>query len=220
MNAQNKDDKFETMVTPVFRASYAAVFQPTMAKNETDEKKAKWSVTMIYDMKDPETIKGVAEMKAFALKAGIKAWGADLSKWPHIEHKLFRMGDTDACKEKDGTWKPGFGPGTEYCKATKALYKKGSNEKKMPPQIVDAYGKPIIEPSGFYSGCYGRAKIGVGTYEYMGKHGISFYLMSLRMEKDGTPFVAKHNAADDFAGIPAPAGSPAGATATGGASPF
>lgn len=214
--------EFESIVTPVFRASYAAVFQPSLPKNETDEKKAKYGVTMIFDLKDPEVLKGLAEMEALAMRTGKKEWGDDLSKWPHIEHKLFKMGDTDICKEKDGSWKPGYGPNTKYCKAQSSLYKK-NGEKRMPPQIVDAWGKPIIEPNQFYSGCYARAKIACGTYEYMGKHGINFYLMTLRKEADGTPFVAKHNAADDFKGCPTPATPPAGATAAaakGGEIPF
>ena len=220
MTQNNNKKPFEAMVTPVFRASYAAVFQASMPKGETDEKKAKYGVTMLFDMKNPEVAKGVAEMKAFALRAGVAAWGEDTSKWPHIEHKLFRMGDTPDKKDSDGNWKPGFGPGVEFCKATSALYKK-NGEKRMPPGIVDVFGKSIIMPNEFYSGCYARAKISVGTYDYMGKRGISFYLVSLRKENDGEPFVAKHNAADDFEGIPVPAGAVAGSPAmAGGTFPF
>ena len=201
----NAKKEFKSIITPVFRVSYPAVFTAQNAKGETDEKKKKFGVTMIFNMLDPVAVAGVAAMKQFARECGIEAWGADTSKWPEIKHPLFRKGDEPKKMEADGTWKPGFGPNTVFCKASLRLFKKDGTQR-MPPGLVGPDKKPIISPDDFYGGCYAIAKLSAGAYDFAGSQGISFYLMSLMKIKDGERFATVHDAADDFEGIQAPTG--------------
>lgn len=202
----NTKKEFKSMVTPVFRVSYPAVFTAQNAKGETDEKKKKFGVTMLFDMTNADVVKGVAEMKAFAMEYGKEAWGQDTSKWPVIKHPLFRKGDEPAKREADGTWKSGFGPNVVFCKASLRLFKTDGTQR-MPPGLVGPDNKPLIDPNDFYGGCFARAKISAGAYDFAGSQGISFYLMSLRKERDGERFASVHDAADDFDGVPAPTGA-------------
>lgn len=212
-----KKEKIEKMVTPVCRISYPSVFVPSLPMGKTDEKEAKYSVTMLFDMSDPKIAEGVKKLAEFAKQAGIKAWGADQSKWPTIKFPLFRRGDEPGKKNADGTWKPGFGPNIMFTKAS-IRYIKKDGTKREPPPVVDVQGVPIIDPALFYGGCYGRVFLSASAYEgFMGNTGISFTLWSLRKEKDGERFAMVHDAADDFAGVEAPEGSaipPAAAGAT------
>jgi hypothetical protein len=87
-------------------------------------------------------------------------------------------------------------------------YIKKDGTKRAPPPVVDIHGQLIIDPGLFYGGCYGRVFLSANAYDnYMGNNGISFTLWSLRFERDGERFVMVHDAADDFDGIEAPAGS-------------
>jgi hypothetical protein len=208
--ATNKNE-FKKLVTPVFRASYPAIFSAALPMGETDEKKAKYGITMLFDITKPEVAKGVAEMKALAMEAATKAWGPDMTKWPAMKYKLFRKGDEPEKKDKAG-----FGPNVVFCKASLSLFKK-TGERRLPPGIVDAYGKAIIDPSDFKGGDYARACINAYTYDYMGNKGISFGLISVRKERDGEAFASVHNAANDFDGIPMPEGLPAAAATPPGA---
>jgi hypothetical protein len=220
MIQNNKKEKIEKMVTPVCRFSYPSVFVPSLPMGKTDEKEAKYSVTMLFDMTDPKVAEGVQKLAEFAKQAGIKAWGPDQTKWPVIKYPLFRRGDEPGKKNADGTWKPGFGPNVMFTKVS-IRYIKKDGTKRAPPPVVDIHGQPIIDPGLFYGGCYGRVFLSANAYDnYMGNNGISFTLWSLRFERDGERFAMVHDAADDFEGIMAPAGSalpPAAAGAAPGA---
>ena len=219
MTMGNKKEVIEKMVTPVCRFSYPAIFQPSLPMGKTDEKEAKYSITMLFDMSDPKVAEGVAKLRDFAMKPWIKVYGTDQTKWPKIEHPLFRRGDEPGKKNADGSYKPGFGPNIIFTKASIRYIKKDGG-KRTPPPVVDIHGQPIIDPNEFYGGCFGRVFLSATTYDFMNKKGVSFTLWSLRKERDGERFAMVHDAADDFEGIEAPAGSalpPASGAAGGGA---
>ena len=65
-----KKEVIEKMVTPVCRFSYPSVFVPSLPMGKTDEKEAKYSVTMLFDMSDPVVAKGVQGLVEFA-KTGV-----------------------------------------------------------------------------------------------------------------------------------------------------
>lgn len=70
---------------------------------------------------------------------------------------------------------------------------------KNPPQLVDAARNPIINPTEFYSGCYGRASINFFAFNNNGNKGISAGLNNLQKLEDGEPLGSFSTAEQDFA---------------------
>ena len=70
---------------------------------------------------------------------------------------------------------------------------------KTQPQIVDANLNPIINPTEFYSGCYGRASINFFAYNNSGNKGISAGLNNLQKLEDGESLGGITSAEQDFA---------------------
>ena len=66
------------------------------------------------------------------------------------------------------------------------------------PQIVDANLNPIINPTEFYSGCYGRASINFFAYNNNGNKGISAGLNNLQKLEDGESLGSFTTAEQDF----------------------
>lgn len=69
---------------------------------------------------------------------------------------------------------------------------------QVQPQIVDANLNPIINPTEFYSGCYGRASINFFAYNNNGNKGISAGLNNLQKLEDGEPLGSFTTAEQDF----------------------
>lgn len=188
-------------VTPVFRASFPALFAPKKAGESGD---LKYSVSAIFrteadpakpgeEVLDAQGLKLFAELRALATAAAIKKWGS-LDKLPKAFQGPFRPG-TD--KDYDG-----YGPGTTFC----------TFSSKYKPLLVDGQGKEIIDPNELYGGCYLRAKVHAYAWEYMGKAGVSFSLWSIQKHHDGKPFRGGGDPATEFDSLPLPAGSSAPAT--------
>lgn len=66
------------------------------------------------------------------------------------------------------------------------------------PGIVDANLQTIIDPTEFYSGCYGRASIVFYAYNANGNKGIACGLQNLQKLEDGESLGGKAKAEDDF----------------------
>lgn len=175
----------KNLVTLEFRASFVNVFRPQRPMPGDEDKKPKYSITMLFP-------KGadLSAMKAMARQAAVDKWGPDTSKWPGGLRNPFRdQGD-----------KPyeGYVAGCVYVTAT--------SDRK--PGLVDAQMNPIIEEADFYSGCYARASVRAFAYDKKGNRGIAFGLQNVQKIKDGEPLGGYTRPTDDFQPVEVPGETP------------
>lgn len=206
-NTAQKKSKLESLVTPEFRMSFPYLFTPQLPMGETDEKRAKYSVTMLFP---PGT--DLAPLKKLAINAGVAKWGPDQTKWPKFKHPLFRSGGEESKKDA-----PGYGPGVVFCTAKSGAYSRTKGTKNAAPGVIGPDRQIITDPAEIYGGCYGHAKINAFTYSHpVGGSGIAFGLISVMKTRDGEPFGSKNKPENDFDGIAAPAVAPLATAAVGG----
>lgn len=217
---QRMKSELEKFVTPEFRASFPALFEPRAAK-EGD--KPKYSVQMLFQVADTEKSKA-AGTKALGEKGldGLKKlirdvveekFGADRTKWPPLGDRVGELqlplhdGNSIAKKDKDG-----YGPGIIYATAS-------SDPRWNPrpgivyPHADPATGRPatLTVPSDVYGGMYARATINAYFWEYMGKMGVSLGLQHVQKLRDGETFSGRGKAENDFDCADVPAGATAAA---------
>lgn len=72
---------------------------------------------------------------------------------------------------------------------------------KNRPGIVDNDMQPILDPSEFASGDYGRVSVNFRAYSQAGNKGVGVYLNNIQKTKSGERFVAGATAEDDFGGL-------------------
>ena len=163
------------IVTGKVRFSYANVFSPKAAQEGATPK---YSVSIIIPKSDTETIakinKAFEEVKA----ASAAIFGGAVPK-------LLKGGLRDGDAEKD-----------DAAYANSYFINANSVNK---PGVVDADLNPIIDPSEFYSGCYGRASITFYPYNSNGSKGIACGLNNIQKTEDGDQLGGGSNAAADFA---------------------
>lgn len=169
------------IVTPVFRVSFPAVFEPSSYQGGPE----KYSVTAVFE---PETFndadkKRFAEMQALADDAAKDFFKKPLDKLPANYKRPLRDG-----AEKEDL--QGFGAGTTFCNIS----------SKMRPGVVDQNRDPIVDSEDFYPGCYARATVSAYAYDNVGK-GVAFGLQNLIKVKDGERLDSRTDAADDFADL-------------------
>lgn len=70
---------------------------------------------------------------------------------------------------------------------------------KIRPGIVDKNVKEIVDPSKFYSGCYGRASIVFYAFNQNGNKGIACRLQNLQKLAEGEPLISRSRPEEDFA---------------------
>ena len=163
------------VVTDKVRFSYANVFTPKAAQEGGTPK---YSVSLIIPKSDTATIdrinKAFEEVKA----ASAAVFGGTIPK-------LLKGGLRDGDEEKDD---PAY--------ANSYFINANSVNK---PGVVDADMNPIMDPSEFYSGCYGRASITFYPYNAQGSKGIACGLNNLMKTADGDQLGGGASAASDFA---------------------
>ena len=206
MNADNNKGKYIQIVTPIFRVSFASVFEARKADPNSATDKAKFSLVMLFkDKAKPQYANctdidaaDLTPLKQLVKDAVIEKFGPDTSKWPKhptTGASLLRMPFRDGAEKSY----EGYGPGITFCSASSV----------MKPGVVDHMCQPILMPSDFYSGCYARATITAFYYNNKGNQGVSFGLRNIQKVKDGEPFSGRTKAENDFDAIPMPDGSPA-----------
>jgi hypothetical protein len=171
MPAKTVKTKF---VTGKVRFSYAHVFQPAETPNGT----LKYSVSILIPKTDKDTI-------ARFNKAFEDTKAANASVWGGTVPKMLKGGLRDGDAEKDDATYAGH-----------YFINANSNEK---PGVVDADLNPILDPSEFYSGCYGRASITLYAYDTSGSKGIAAGLNNVQKLEDGNKLGGATSAAADFA---------------------
>jgi len=163
------------IVTGKVRFSYAHVFQPQAA---VEGGTPKYSVSIIIPKSDTETV--AKFQKAFEDAANTNAafFGGAVPKG-------LKGGLRDGDAEKDD---PAY---------TNSYFVNANSANK--PGVVDADMNAIIDPSEFYSGCYGRASVTLYPYNASGSKGIAVGLNNVQKTEDGEKLGGGTSAAADFA---------------------
>lgn len=148
------------------RFSYVNVNEPhAVAPGQLE----KYSVMLLIDKNDKESLAAFkAAMKELTKEACAQGmWGGKVpAKFNNPLHDADEDPNKSALPEYQGMF---------YVNAS----------SKFKPGVVDRNKQPIIDPSDFYSGCYGRAQINLFPYEHMGNTGIGVGLNNLQKVKDG-----------------------------------
>ena len=153
------------VLTGMVRFSYVHAFEPY--SNDAGQE-AKYSVSLLIDKKDKDTLKAIQEAVAEATDQGqTNKWGGKVPK--NLKLPL-RDGDT----EKDTDEHP------EY----KGMYFINASSKRK-PGIVDIHVNPIFDPEDLKSGDWGRADINFFPFSVSGNNGIACGLNNLQKIKDG-----------------------------------
>ena len=165
------------VVTGKVRFSYVNVFKP---RSFSDNQPAKYSIVLLIDKKDKNTIDKIHAAVNAAIEDGIS------SKWsgkkPANLHLPLRDGDTER-------------PDAPEC-AGKYFINCNSNSR---PGVVDKDLNEILDPDEVYSGCYGRASINFFAYNTNGNRGIGAGLNNIQKLADGDRLGGSAaSAKDDF----------------------
>lgn len=163
------------VITGKVRFSYANVFEPKSI-NGSEEK---YSVSILIDKNDTKTISDIEKAIELAKQAGVSKFGG---KIPAKLKLPLRDGDEE--KEDDENYK-----GKYFVNAN----------AKIKPGLVDSRGRAIIDPTEFYSGCYGRASVTFYAFNSNGNKGIACGLNNIMKTEDGEPLGGRAKAEDDFA---------------------
>lgn len=172
--ANNNETK---VITGKVRFSYANVFEP----RKNDDGTEKYSVSLLIDKDDTKTINSIKKAIESAKKAGVSKFGG---KIPAKLKEPLRDGDEE--REDDENYKG------KYFVNANATTK---------PGLVDSKGRPIIDSTEFYSGCYGYASITFYAFNSKGNKGIACGLNNLMKTDDGEPLGGRSRAEDDFANL-------------------
>jgi len=169
--AEKMDIERKKCMTPKFRVSFPAVFQPKSFQDQPE----KYSIVMLFDKKTD-----LKELKRAAANAAIEKWGPK-EKWPKSLRMPFRDGD-------EKTDLQGY-EGTIFVSAS----------SKQRPGVIDAKKQPITEEDqSFYAGCYARATLIAFAYDKAGNKGVSFSLQNIQKLADGESFSGRKAAEDEF----------------------
>lgn len=163
------------VVTGTVRFSYANVFQP---KASVEGGTPKYSVSLIIPKSDTETVAKLKKAFEDCKTGSAGFFGGSVPKG-------LKGGLRDGDEEKDDA----AYAGSYFINANSA----------QKPGIVDADMNAILDPSEFYSGCYGRASITFYPYNAQGSKGIACGLNNLQKLEDGEALGGASSAAADFA---------------------
>lgn len=173
------------VVTGKVRFSFVNVFE---ARAFGEGQVPKYSVMLLIPKSDVGTVSRIkSAIEAAAQKALSTKFGG---KRPAVLKTTLKDADVDT--DMDGER---FADKWDYTAGHYII----NVSSKNPPQIVDAALNPIINPSEFYSGCYGRASINFFAYNNNGNKGISAGLNNLQKLEDGDPLGSVTSAEQDFA---------------------
>ena len=177
------------VVTGRVRFSYEHLMKPYKSPNAGPDDDPKFSVTVLVPKTDTAT-------KA-RLEAGIQA-----AKKRGLETKKYKDGTPidklpTPIYDGDGYRADGYTEFGEECKGCWVFT--ASTGKDRPPQVVDAAGNPIIDPTEIYSGIYGRVSVDFFPYNFAGKQGVGCSLCNVQKLQDGEPLGgSRPSAEDDF----------------------
>lgn len=181
----------EKILTPEFRVIYPDIFKKVAyhkaSEKYVNEEEAlslgiedtlRYSINMIWDKStDLSNLFGIIKQAAH------EKWGSNL---PANLHNPIRPGTE--ITDKEGNYKPGFGPEVVFTKAS----------TKLSIWIVNANNDKIINPDELYSGCYAWANVTAWAYSVGNNQGVSLNLHSLQKTKDGERIITGVDNSNDF----------------------
>ena len=168
------------VITGKVRFSFVNVFSP---KKNDDGSEGKYSVTLLVPKSDVKTCNAIkAAIEAARLNSADKFGGKVPANLKNTVH------DGDGEKPNGGE----YGPECKGCLVINA----SSSQK---PGVVDRDKLEILDPTDFYSGCYGRASINFYAYNTSGNKGIACGLNNVQKLADGPALGGgRARAEDDF----------------------
>ena len=173
------------VVTGKVRFSFVNVFE---ARAFGEGQTPKYSVMLLIPKSDVGTINRIKKaIDAAAQKGLFTKFGGKL---PAVLKTTLKDADKDT--DQDGEI---FADKWDYTAGHYII----NVSSTVQPQIVDATLSPIINPTEFYSGCYGRASINFFAYNNNGNKGISAGLNNLQKLEDGESLGSFTTAEQDFA---------------------
>jgi hypothetical protein len=173
------------VVTGKVRFSFVNVFE---ARAFGEGQEPKYSVMLLIPKSDVGTVTRIKKAIDAAAQKGLAT--KFNGKMPAVLKTTFKDADKDM--DQDGEI---FADKWDYTKNHYIINVSTKNQ----PQIVDGQLNPIINPTEFYSGCYGRASINFFAYNNNGNKGISAGLNNLQKLEDGEPLGGMTTAEQDFA---------------------
>lgn len=197
------------LVSPVFRISFPAVFEPKW--NELAEKN-QYTIVMLFPKVPTELEKAMGikpatealkDMKALMAKVANHRFGAGAKG---LKNPL-KDGDTSLNQAQ------------ELIKEKNPAYEGQivlSSWSKNKPGVVNAKNQIILDHDEIYGGCYCRAQLNCYGYEVKGNRGVSFGLMHVQKIKDGNPFGARTRVEDAFGAVDSETSQAEDAPAAGG----
>jgi hypothetical protein len=164
------------VITGLVRFSYAHVFK---AHSSIDGAEPKYSVCLLIPKKDRFAIASLNAGINAAMVAGTSLWGG---KIPKNAKNPLRDGDSERPDDEN------------YA----GMYFLNASSKKK-PMVIDQDKNEILDPTDFYSGCWGRAAINFFPFSQAGNKGVGVGLNNLQKLKDGEPLSSRSDAKSDFA---------------------
>lgn len=169
-------------VTPVFRLSFPALFEP----KAMDDGKPKYGVSAVWT---PGKFTDADKKKWKKVKALLDEASMERFKkhWKDLPAN-FKKGLRDGAEKAE---LEGYGEGTCFANLTSL----------MRPGVVDRDREPIGPEQGnadeIYPGCYCRATITAYSYDKKGK-GVALGLQNIQKVADGDRLDSRTDAAEDF----------------------
>ena len=162
------------VTTGKVRLSYAHIFEPHAMEGQ----EPKYSVSVIIDKKDVETLKAIKEATDQAKKDGVGKWGG---KIPGNLKTPLRDGDAERPDDE----------------AYAGCYFLNASSKNK-PGVVDQNVQPVLDPTEVVSACYARLTLNFYAYNASGNKGVACGLGNIQKLEEGEPLGGFSRAEDDF----------------------
>ena len=175
MTAKSTNTKVVTPKEELVRFSYAHVFKPVAIEEGAEPK---YSVAVLVPKKNKKTLQKLKAAIEIAKKEGAPLYG----KTPAAGLKL-PLRDGDVERPDDAAY-----AGMYFFNAT----------TKLKPGVVDEFSEDIINPSDFYSGCWGRVSVRFYPFAKGGNKGVAAGLNHVMKIADGDNLSGATSAQDDF----------------------
>ena len=157
------------------RLSYAHVWEPQSIQGS----EPKYSVSLIIDKKDENTLAVINEAIDLAIKEGAPKFGNKPPKRSMLKLPL-RDGDEERSDEAYAG----------------AMFLNANSKQK--PQVVDARRHAITDEEQVYSGCYASVTVTFYAFNTNGNRGIACGLGNIMKLRDGEPLGTHVDAEEDF----------------------
>lgn len=165
------------VTTGEVRLSYCHLVEP----HGMEGQEPKYSVSIIIDKKDTETLKCINDAIAEAKESGKTKWNG---KIPPVLKTPLRDGDVE--RPEDEAYQNSY-------------FLNASSKNK--PGLVDKYVNLITDPMEVYSGCYARVTLNFYAFNAAGNRGIACGLGNVQKLRDGDSLGGATRAENDFDAI-------------------